>query len=79
MEYGRPYWDAVPRYCGPAEFGEAPYRRSDWDEIEPIYRQPWAESIGKAVAARKANAPSRNWASGSLPRSDQTCHSSNQC
>ena len=38
---------------------KALYRRFNWDEIEPIYGKPWAESVKKAAEARRTNARAR--------------------
>ena len=50
---------------GPSYLSKALYRVYSWAEIEPIYGQPWAESMKKAVEARKAAAKSRREAKSS--------------
>jgi hypothetical protein len=44
---------------GRDSISKALYRVYTWAEIEPIYGQPWAESVKKAAAARKEAAKRR--------------------
>jgi hypothetical protein len=46
----RPAWGARP---GRSYLRKALYGVDCWAEIEPIYGQPWADSVMKAAAARR--------------------------
>jgi len=50
--------------ANPNYLRKALYRVFTWAEIEPIYGQPWKESLGKAVESHKMAAKRRRKGSG---------------